>query len=115
MSNAAIEYVTTFSATFDQVAPQELGAPQRAPAAAAAVSPSRANSGGGASSRECGICLDNYQANGDHVPRILPCGHTFCTLCIINLANAALCPECRAVIGNTADISRFQINYALIA
>ena len=30
----------------------------------------------------CTICLENYDGEGDHVPRLLPCSHTVCESCI---------------------------------
>ena len=48
----------------------------------------------------CGICLEEYQDSGSHVPRLLPCTHTLCEKCLIELlgqqGGAKLtCPECR--------------------
>ena len=48
----------------------------------------------------CGICLEEYQNSGCHVPRLLPCTHTLCEKCLIELlgqqGGAKLtCPECR--------------------
>ena len=30
---------------------------------------------------ECSICLNNWDAKL-HIPRLLPCGHTFCQSCL---------------------------------
>ena len=52
----------------------------------------------------CTVCLENYDEEGDHVPRLLPCSHTVCESCIKALiandyrGNDTLslkCPECR--------------------
>ena len=45
----------------------------------------------------CPVCLDVYEENGDHVPRILPCGFTLCDKCIGRLLQGKSldCPECR--------------------
>ena len=45
----------------------------------------------------CQICFENFEENGDHVPRILPCHHTVCESCIKGMiqGNKIICPECR--------------------
>ena len=45
----------------------------------------------------CQICFENFQEDGDHVPRILPCHHTVCESCIKEMirGNKIICPECR--------------------
>ena len=53
------------------------------------------------STTECPICLECYENFGDHIPRLLPCSHTICELCLKNLlgisflANKFNCSECR--------------------
>ena len=46
------------------------------------------------SSSECSICLESMRSKE---PRLLTCGHTFCTSCIEQLAakNPITCPKCR--------------------
>ena len=51
---------------------------------------------------ECGICSEDFSLEGDHVPRILPCSHTFCEKCIGTIldsnpenANLLECPVCK--------------------
>ena len=51
---------------------------------------------------ECGICFEDFSLEGDHVPRILPCSHTLCEMCIRNIlkrkpkdANLLECPMCK--------------------
>ena len=51
---------------------------------------------------ECGICFEDFSLEGDHVPRILPCSHTLCEMCIGNIlerkpddANIFECPVCK--------------------
>ena len=47
----------------------------------------------------CGVCLEECQDSGPHIPRILPCFHTFCEWCLIQLLGEGTtlkCPECRA-------------------
>ncbi len=46
----------------------------------------------------CPICCENYEETGDRVPRALPCQHTFCEHCLLQLLKGGLqvkCPECR--------------------
>jgi hypothetical protein len=38
---------------------------------------------------DCSICFDDYDF-GSHIPRILPCGHSFCQECLENLRRRAL-------------------------
>ncbi|XP_066974250.1 E3 ubiquitin-protein ligase RFWD3-like isoform X2 [Macrobrachium rosenbergii] len=47
---------------------------------------------------ECSICFLAYTDNGCQRPHILPCCHTFCTLCISNniVKGLITCPKCRA-------------------
>ncbi|XP_042859661.1 uncharacterized protein LOC122245748 isoform X2 [Penaeus japonicus] len=46
---------------------------------------------------ECQVCLEIYNDRAKR-PRVLPCGHTFCSLCIGDLLRdgSVLCPNCRA-------------------
>ena len=46
----------------------------------------------------CVVCLENFEADGDHIPRLLRCTHTLCETCVKQLIrNQKLqCPECRA-------------------
>ena len=47
---------------------------------------------------ECTVCLESML---NKQPRILPCGHTFCTPCIISLVatgTSMVCPKCRGVL-----------------
>ena len=45
----------------------------------------------------CSVCFEPYEGKGDHVPRILPCSHTFCERCIRDLLDEGVfhCPECK--------------------
>ncbi len=45
------------------------------------------------------MCLDGFEAEGDRVPKLLPCSHTLCVTCLRTLAETCrnvLCPVCRA-------------------
>ena len=49
----------------------------------------------------CQVCYEIYEKEGDCVPRLLPCSHTFCERCLGELIGKSLtqyvldCPECR--------------------
>ena len=56
--------------------------------------------GGGDDSAQllsCVVCLEEYEEDGEHVPRLLPCTHTACERCIKGLIrnNTLVCPVCR--------------------
>ena len=44
----------------------------------------------------CQVCFEEFEEDGDHVPRILPCSHTLCHTCVERLIheNKIECPEC---------------------
>ena len=46
----------------------------------------------------CVVCLEEFEEDGDHIPRLLPCTHTLCEICLKQLirSNKIECPECRA-------------------
>lgn len=68
---------------------------------------------------ECGICKSLLQE-----PRVMPCGHTFCSACIAKLwtlNESAVtgktylliqCPECRAIWKEPEE--EFPVNYKLL-
>ncbi|CAF3853943.1 unnamed protein product [Rotaria magnacalcarata] len=42
---------------------------------------------------ECPLCLDRFDQ-----PRLIPCGHTYCTKCLNELcagSDTVICPQCR--------------------
>ncbi len=44
---------------------------------------------------DCSVCLEEFTESGCHLPRILPCSHTFCQRCIKELLKGAhqlVCP-----------------------
>jgi hypothetical protein len=53
---------------------------------------------------ECSICFDCFDLlKNNKIPRILPCGHSFCSECLAHLvrANSSLkCPKCNFKIQN---------------
>ena len=46
----------------------------------------------------CVVCFEEFEEDGIHIPRLLPCTHTLCETCVKQLIrNQKLeCPECRA-------------------
>ena len=45
----------------------------------------------------CGVCMEQYN-NNTHVPKLLPCQHTFCQSCLTSIGAGTvdiICPECR--------------------
>ena len=46
---------------------------------------------------QCQICFEDFEEDGTHVPRLLPCTHSLCHTCIGQLiqGNKIECPECR--------------------
>ena len=46
----------------------------------------------------CVVCLEEFEEDGDHISRLLPCTHTLCEICLKQLIcnNKLECPECRA-------------------
>ena len=45
----------------------------------------------------CQVCFEDFEEDGAHVPRLLPCTHTLCHTCIGRLMKGKRieCPECR--------------------
>ena len=46
---------------------------------------------------QCQVCFEDFEGDGAHVPRLLPCTHTLCHTCSGQLiqGNQIECPECR--------------------
>ncbi len=46
---------------------------------------------------ECSVCLETFSQDGDRVPKLLPCSHTLCLGCLMELVKGPKvdCPECR--------------------
>ena len=45
----------------------------------------------------CQVCFEEFEEDGNHIPKLLPCTHTVCESCIKQLIknNKLECPECR--------------------
>eukprot|EP00210_Caulerpa_lentillifera_P008876 g8468.t1 len=70
---------------------------------------------------ECSICREFFTEDGQHVPRILECGHTFCSECLEKLLKEASqrlklrCPDCRALAKSTnRSVLDLPKNYKLL-
>jgi len=67
---------------------------------------------------ECSVCMEDYTAQGDHSPRLLMCGHSFCLSCLRDLpskGDGLPCPTCRKTTRLGPDgIEGLSANYALI-
>ena len=64
---------------------------------------------------ECPICCEHY----DHqnlFPRLLICGHTFCSSCLGKLLknNSISCPDCRKTVPVPGGVAGLTKNYALL-
>ncbi|CAG0903575.1 unnamed protein product [Darwinula stevensoni] len=70
------------------------------------------------SALECKICEEGFRAEGDRVPRLLPCGHTLCHSCLGMLARggtSVLCPFDRSAATMGPDgVNGLKKNFALL-
>ncbi|XP_071951634.1 uncharacterized protein [Antedon mediterranea] len=72
--------------------------------------------------RYCAICYHRFSCNGKAVPRILICGHSFCTACLEKLIGKVArgyvrCPSCKTdtiVSGFSNDVERLAKNFAVL-
>ena len=64
---------------------------------------------------ECSICLEGYN-DQSKCPRILPCGHSFCQICLGRLLhrNSIHCPTCRKPVGVPTGVAGMPRNFALL-
>lgn len=66
----------------------------------------------------CQVCFEEFEENGEHVPRILPCSHTLCHKCVGQMIqqNKIECPECREKHETKKEIQKSfpQNKYTLI-
>ena len=65
----------------------------------------------------CQVCFEDFEPDGAHVPRLLPCTHTLCLTCIGQLIKRDMieCPECREKHEAKKDEKSFPQNkYTLV-
>lgn len=44
----------------------------------------------------CDICYKRLTVAGEHVPKVFPCGHSYCSKCMASLfKHSSSCPKCR--------------------
>jgi len=48
---------------------------------------------------KCEICMENFNVVNRKPNSLVPCGHTFCVMCLEHIGNS-LCPTCRVEIQN---------------
>ena len=68
--------------------------------------------------RVCLVCSYDYQVEGEHVPRILPCFHTVCEKCIkgkLGTGNSLECPQCGIEHTRQNDVKNIQENKYIIS
>ncbi|KAK3923036.1 Roquin-2 [Frankliniella fusca] len=59
---------------------------------------------------DCDICFEQYDT-GVHTPKLVPCGHTVCQLCL-QRSEKYECPLCRSVFG--VHPGHLPTNYTLL-
>ena len=64
---------------------------------------------------ECSICLEGYN-DKDKFPRMLSCGHSFCSSCLEILldGNTIRCPKCRSLIVVSTGVAGLLKNFDLL-
>ena len=68
-----------------------------------------------AAAPECSICYELYD-HENRFPRLLSCGHTFCSSCLENLFdnNSISCPNCRKTASVPTGVAGLTKNYDLL-
>ena len=64
---------------------------------------------------ECSICFEHYN-DEDKSPRLLSCGHSFCSRCLERLlrGNTIDCPKCRNPVAVPSGVHGLLKNFALL-
>ena len=64
----------------------------------------------------CTVCFEEFEKDGNHIPRLLPCTHTLCETCVKQLIrdNRLECPECRTEHGADDKEKSFPQNKYLL-
>ena len=57
----------------------------------------------------CPVCFEDFEEDGDNVPRLLPCSHSLCHTCVGQMIrnNRLECPTCRM----RHEVRRDEINF----
>ena len=64
---------------------------------------------------ECPVCRENFDGE-DFCPRLLSCGHTFCSGCLERMFHSTIrCPTCSHVDRPQAGVAGLRKNYYLLA
>ena len=65
---------------------------------------------------ECPICCEQFNES-DRCPRMLSCGHTFCSSCLERLlhGNTIDCPTCKTTVNVTSGVAGLVKNFALLS
>ncbi len=66
---------------------------------------------------ECSICFDKYSGDCAKEPRVLNCGHSFCTICITSIimnSEPSYCPTCRYEYTEKIKLDKTPINFSLL-
>eukprot|EP00057_Strongylocentrotus_purpuratus_P026118 XP_011680592.1 PREDICTED: uncharacterized protein LOC100887864 isoform X2 [Strongylocentrotus purpuratus] len=72
--------------------------------------------------RQCNVCYHSFARDGEHVPRILSCGHTYCTVCLSKLVGKfsrgkICCPTCKtdtSIPGLVNNVQKLAKNFAVL-
>ena len=67
---------------------------------------------------ECSICFNSYSSI-DHIPYSLPCGHSFCSICLESFFRLnplqLKCPNCSIIHLNLNSLNQLSKNWTLIS
>lgn len=64
---------------------------------------------------DCGVCTELFD-DTRHNPRVIPCGHTICEVCVRKLFTGLgiRCPICRQYFGGVRDALDYPKNFCVI-
>ena len=67
--------------------------------------------------KSCAVCFNDFDMN-NHLPRTLPCAHTFCHSCLVAIKNQnqqKKCPTCNSKIARNINIDSLPRNLTIIS